>query len=641
MKRIFSIVLAVLMMLSALPTIAGAAESEELVNVALNRPNFAYYQSSSADPYGNCNHADKATDGDVTTQYYANYGDWYFVDLGAKYPIDSIKVNFGMNVNNTDSMKIYLSDDTMYDYREMYLNTKPTDRRIVFDASTASVQEGTSIVIKGNTWLELDVAGGTLENKTAQFVYIEKTGVLAINELEVYTAESNVAENAPYWVEVGAFKPAMAATYKITKGTEVTNYLPWYANDRNTATSYLAESITYTKSEASSDANYRNENLKQKLVIDLEKAYPINAIVYRPLAGYSGGYTIYVTNDPLNYGSANKFGADSLSNANQVCFTKPSTLSENAYRYVVVESTEFTVSAGNYTQKLGISDLLVYTDATETLTEPVRSLSEGDNRAHLVSLFMPTSSNYTSTGNYNNVSDGMLTTSFYNTRTAGQDINVVIDLGEPQTIDYITATRGKFADNLNHNIKIFVTNDKSVLTGASKYENYKDKMTLVYEKTNNSAMSTSSMEVYPVNLTEKYRYVGAWIPDTSSFATYSRTNLASLDVYTKTENLKEVHTDLVLAQDSTTSSTFTANADKFINASGHTYTLFAACYDEFDNLVDVRKGTEVLKNGHEGPFVATVSVEDIDADEVSYVKLMLWDTDDDYRPIVISKKFDY
>ncbi len=537
MKRIFSIVLAALMIMSVLPVVAGAAESEGLVNVALNRPNFSYYQSASTDTYGNCYHADYATDGDLTTQFYTGYGDWYFVDLGAKYPIDNIRVYFGMNVSNSNSMKIYISDDSMYDYREMYLPTLPTDKRIIFDASTASVQEGSEYVIKGNEWIEFDVAGSTLENKTAQFVYIEKSGALAINELEVYTEESNVAENAPYWVEIGAFKPVMTSTYKISGGTIDEKYLPWYANDRNINTTYLAENITYTKTETSSDANFRNENLKQKFVLDLEAPYPINAIVYRPMNGYSGGYQIYVTNNPLSYGSANKFGADGLSNARQVCFTKPSTLTENAYRYVIVESTEFTVSAGNYIQKLGISDLLVYTDATETLTEPVRSLSEGDNRAHLVSLFMPTSSNYTSTGNYNNVSDGKLTTSFYNTRPAGQDINVVIDLGEPQTIDYITATRGRTADNLNQNIKIFVTNDRTVLTGASKYENYKDKITLIHEKTNNSAMTTSSMEVYPVNLTEKYRYVGAWIPDTSSVATYSRTNLASLDVYTKTENL--------------------------------------------------------------------------------------------------------
>ncbi len=538
MKKTISVILAFLLISSVSNVFAHDILSEEYVNVALNRPNFSYYQVASTEAYGNCYHADYATDGDLTTNFYTGYGDWYFVDLGAGYPIDNIKINFGMNVSNSDSMTIYLSDESMYGDRKMYTPTLPTDKRVIFDASAATPQEDSEYIIKENEWIEFDVAGSTLENKTAQFVYIEKTGNLIINELEVYTEESNVMENAPYWVEIGAFKPAMAATYKLANsGTELSEeYLPGYANDRNINTSYLGEAITYTRNETSSDPNYRNENLKQKLVIDLEEAYPINAIVYRPMNGYSGGYTIYVTNDPLSYGSANKFGADGLSNPQQVCFTKPATLTENAYRYVIVESTEFTVSAGNYIQKLGISDLLVYTDATETLTEPVRSLSEADNRAHLVSLLKTTSSNYTSTGNYNNVSDGKLTTSFYNTRTAGQDINVVIDLGEPQTIDYITATRGKTADNLNKNIKIFVTNDKSVLAGASEYEANKDKITLVYEKTNEGAMATSSMEVYPVNLTEKYRYVGAWIPRASD-GTLSRTNLASLDVYTKTANL--------------------------------------------------------------------------------------------------------
>jgi len=637
MKKLLSLILAILLIISVLPMTAGAegeAETESIaVNVALNRPCFSAYQNEG--------YADLVTDGNRSTYFYCNYGIWFYVDLGAAYTVDHIKVDMMAN-NNADvhtgrrsNYSVYLSNT-----RITFGNSVPADA-----VAVDTVAAGATPVVDENDCYTIDVAGNTelsadVKSTAYRYVYISKPQSnvtsyqkqLGIEELEVYTKDE-VAETPFYEVEVAAFKPVLASSYGIaSNGSNVApdSSAPITAiasvvknvNDKKTTAFTTTDEIL---GKASDDASLA---LRQRVVIDLEEEYPLYGIVYRPnsTAQHRGGYNIYVTND-ASLGTLSLVHSQSGQLYVQDNYiTLPDAIKGESFRYVVVES--FSVQTNSaYNQVLGIADLRVY--SSSAVATP--SYATSGEALYLTSMHMPvTGVGASGTNPVTMANDGALTTSsrFYK---AGGPSTVVIDLQQPQTIDYVTMMTAGTGAYANGNMVVYATNDND---GA-----YDEDEDIVIHTVPSTGMVQGKMEMYPVTSAmqgKKFRYVCVSIPVGSGDA--SRGDIAIFDVYTKQSNFDEIGTNFAFIKSEENDTDYSLSFDRFF-ANGHSYKLIAAAYNKQNQLVAI-KTTDIAPDS-ESAVSAGVSLADIEDIENAYsIKQMLWDADS-LRPIVANAFYSF
>ncbi len=592
-------------------------EEKVLTDVALNRPGFSSH-------FNRENHPLKVTDGDLTTKYLFSNGAWYYVDLGTAYTIDTVKVLFG---NNYEHGEI----DTNYN---VYLsNTRMTSDTLPADVVTIGEIAGTSKEVGEDGYTDFDVTDET----KYRFVIIKHTKRIDIYDIKVMTADA-VAEDASWMVEVGAYKPIFATT---ANGA----YLPYYANDRDSSTAYESKDVIWTEGVTA------DPGTEQSVILDLGEAMPLHAITYYPTNFNRGGgvfehwrnqnVSIYVTNDPNNITDA------VVKNTNMGFFTNylelPEAIKGNSYRYVVITGgnvKKYQSDPAEYHRSLTMIELGVYSDSTAA--EPVYSFNT-DERAHLISYNMPAKANWDDlSGNANTVAlsypasiaDGDLTTEWAVYGGNAKDVYIMLDLGTPQTIDYVTAMSGKKynANNVNRAAEIFVSNTDEFST---------DNAVIMYTESVNGMQPQNRMRLYQASDAmngNKYRYVGVRIPDRrADGGTWARTDLVMLDVYTKEASLDEIFTEVTFEQDAEVATKFSVKADKLLSATGRDYKFIAVAYDDNDKLLGVKTATISPEKGVGAALDASVDfAEEEYADSVVYAKTMLWDMNGDLRPIVAS-----
>lgn len=628
MKRIFSIVLAVLMMLSALPTIASAADEVTLTNVALNRPGFATNEYvENGKPY----FADLATDGDVNTYFWNTYSGRYYVDLGADYTVDQINLNLSKTKADVwwQNITIYLCSS------RPNLNSTSAPEGSVSVYTSASTATGETDGI-----LEV-VTDETVRSSKYRYVFLVKSsGAIRISELEVLTPDD--ASSAKYLVEVGAFKPVFAASSAgSASGATVSNYLPWYANDRSMATTYHSDDIKWAASGAT------DPGIKQYFVVDLGESMPLYGVAYRP--DYGSGETenrynvrIYVSNDPNVLSTSNIVVTAHAMNLDNY-YELPASISGQNFRYVIVTNGDNTQREENSVtynhRKITIRDIKIYSDNQNGRT-PNYSISDTSKRAHLISYYMPITGDEHATYKLACVVDGDPLTRWVQ-GINGRATSARIDLGKPQKIDYITTAMGS-VENLNaaydnDNMIFFATNGSD-----NEYDSSED---ILLGSFDGGQMVLGSTYLFEApETTNKYRYVVIYAKDAdvSNDSVYPRINLGMLDIYTKESNLDEAHTSIKFTRDASDTNKFTVAADKFISATGRKYKFIAAAYDASENLVEVKSADISVNNGMEGPITSSVSFADSEnLSNIATVKTMLWDFDDQYRPVAASEKFSY
>ncbi|MBQ8588267.1 MAG: hypothetical protein IJ454_02640, partial [Clostridia bacterium] len=321
----------------------------------------------------------------------------------------------------------------------------------------------------------------------------------------------------------------------------------------------------------------------------------------------------------------------------------------DTYRYIVVESTGKEYSDGYQYHALGISDMLIYTDSNSGVTAPELGGNSG-NRTHMISKTMPTITGGTNMDGVcpENLTDEDITTV---SEMGGSNASryVYVDLGKPQTIDYVTAyLPNKSATWVNKGNIIFVTNtlvDKAELRyDASRGD-------AIMHIMSSEGMTPGQMELYTASEEmqgNKYRYVVYAIIDsdddtdcwdstqTENAPDVIRMSLSSLDIYTKEKNLSEVHTDITFAQGSSNLE-FTVSSDRFFSATDGNYSLIAAAYNEDGDFLYAE--TKELDLGYCKENVLRDKIVLSDAGDVDRVKMMLWDAKNEIRPVVSSKTF--
>ncbi len=605
MKKLLSLFLSVIMIMSALPVIAGAEAT--LTNVALNRPGF------SKTYYGTY-HPQYATDENIKTSYMYHLGGWYYVDLGAKYEVDSVDLLLGERNTN---YKVYLS------------NTRPT-------IETPTISEAAVLEV-GTTAATTDASGYTniaiSDDTKYQFVIVQHTKGLEILDIKVMTPD---ADSNFYMVEVGAYKPTFAAS------TDGEAY-PYKANDRDIDTVYLAEDVIWTE-------GVTNDPLvEQSLIIDLGTAMPLHAVTYHPTNHNLGGgnyehwrsqnVSIYVTNNPNDLTDAVVKGENMKYLSNYI--ELPDAIKGNSYRYVVINGgkvQKYQSSPAEWHRSLTIVDLGIYSDSTAA--QQTYSFNTND-RTHLISYGADAKANadtwsgnntYKHLADPNNITDGDLTTEWdlWKNATALAEGYIMIDLGKPQTIDYLTAMSGDgyTTDDVSRSAEIFVSNTADFTTTGA---------TVMHTEGENGMQPQNRMRLYTASSAmngNKYRYVGMRIPATSGRV---KSDLVLFDVYTKEANLDEAFTEIIFEQDASVETKYSVKADKLLSVTGRGYDFIAGAYNSDGALIDVRISTVTPVKGVGAALSASVDFADSDCkNDISYVRTMLWDTKN-IRPIVASQ----
>jgi len=627
MKRIFSIVLAVLMMLSVLPTIASAADEVTLTNVALNRPGFASNEYvENGKPY----FADLATDGNVNTYFWNTSAGRYYVDLGADYTINQINLNL-----STVNADVWWQNITIYlcSSRPNLNSSNAPDGSVSIYSSTSTATRETDGILEVET-------DETVRKSKYRYVFLVKSsGAIRISELQALSSDDT--SNATYQVEVGAFKPVFAASGAgNTSGTTVSNYLPWYANDRSMATTYHSDDIKWATTAT-------DPGIKQYFVVDLGESIPLYGVAYRP--DYGNGEVenrynvrIYVSNDPNVLSTSNIVVTAHANNVDNY-YELPASISGQSFRYVIVTNGDNTQRAENSVtynhRKITIRDIKVYSDNKNGRTTNY-STSDTSKRAHLISYYMPITGDEHGTYKLACVVDGDPLTRWVQ-GINGRATTAKIDLGKPQKIDYITTAMGSVevlgAAYDNDNMYFFATNGTD-----NEYDSSEDILLGSFDGSQMLAGSTYLFEA--PETANKYRYVVIYAEDAdvSNNSVYPRINLGMLDVYTKESNLDEAHTSIKFARDTSDTNKFTVAADKFISATGRKYKFIAAAYDASENLIEVKSADISVNKGMEGPITSSVSFAGSEnLSKIATVKTMLWDFDDQYRPVAVSQEFSY
>lgn len=590
MKKAIGLLMAILIILSAAPILA---EETVLVDVAQGRAGFSSFQ------YGGF-HAGYATDGDETTKLInGGSNPWYYVDLGAAYPLEKIEVLLGDTGVATHHINWQIS----------LTNQRPlTSDALSNDTKTVIYSQGETDPGLEN-YVVIDVP--EVEKGNAyRFVAMEKFesgSAISIAEIKVFTQETNVT-NPEWLVEIGQNKPAFASTFYPT-------YMAWKAVDRDINSTWVSRGTTKG----------------QRFALDLGTAYPLRALVFRTrnIELERKNFKIYGSNDPyfvqkdLIYEQGE---VPILWSSNFI--DVPEQLWGNSYRYVTLEKEATNGS------ELSISELLIYTTSTAAAANTVNS-----ERAILISRDLPVTANqYTNTAPNlpSNINDTWADTA-YNQSSTTNDLAAFIDLGSPQSVDYITFASHAAMSLYRNNLQIVVTNDPSFAVANDVVVH--SQSGIIVEQLGLTTGPLLLFYATPQMENNKYRYVGVrFIKHTDGI---SRATVNVLDVYTKKSRLKEVYAPFTVQQNQDSyGSIFTANTT-LVSVTGKPYTLIAAGYDKDGKMVDViTKDIPISEQGVAQQINETLDFTGSAAKrEIRTVKTMLWDTLSASRPIIKNKNF--
>lgn len=620
MKRLFSFLLSVSVLLSALPP--AAANEDKGTNVALNRPGFSLSHAGA-------DHADRATDGDSSTAFYMSGGKtedkgdfdetaWYYVDLGAEYTIDSIDLTMDAAAPaHLVGYEVYLSNT-----RASATSVPQAEEKTVVRAAedTCSMQ-----IAGGKASVTIDVAGQNITDRY-RFVYVSKTDAgtndgINLKELAVYTKDE-VAPDAPYWTEIATHKPSFAASH-------MPGYAAFMGNDRNVATEYISRGVT---------------PVAQRYVVDLGAQYPLSAVVFRTRESASiekerQGYEIYGTNDNLfvDMDLFHDQGAEIAPFGNKF-YAVPEEFQEKTYRYVVVQKTYSSVNA--YSLDMSVKDLLVYTP------EKVEKTGGSSDKTFLVSRDTPVTISCENRADYpkeylNDNSIGNATTWLGAVgTTTSTEVYCYMDLQKPQSIDYVTYALSDFA-NYSYGLTVVASNDPSFApeNDAVLYEAKNADGVYFSPVKSNTTGSIILFEATEAMQGQKYRYVGMRFP---ANGTMVRGGASIFDVYTKQKNMdNESHNGVTFSRNADGGSVFSLSSGAFLSVTGRPYLFLAAAYDAKGALLEVRHNSlRVDKQGVYQELSSSVDFSDSPAaGSICEVKTMLWDSYDALRPVVAAQSF--
>ncbi len=596
----------------------------KLTNVALNRPVFTSWTNKDNEPA-------RMVDGQAETAWISNKltsGNtsvisgqyiWALIDLGADYSIDEIRIltedNDSYISRDRQNYKVYVTDTRPE--TNLAPNT-PIDVRGMTEVYAApSLANGTACAPAENV---IDVASveATQGNKY-RYVLLQKSNVAdsgnntghwywAIREVKVNTADESAAD-ATYWKEVAKNRPAFAG-----KIYQDDTYAARNAIDGDVSTVFIAADWS--------------AGIRSRLVIDLEKEYPIEAVVYTPryTANELKGFEIYATNDNLfqNMALIHKQSNDTEVNYGHLYYEAPEGLSGKTFRYIVVQAD---VSNNN----LSVSDLKVYA-SDMTAAQPFMS-----NRAYVTSINSPVSSDCNESGYpFKNLTDVESSTACLISNGNNGSGYLSVDLLKPQTVDYVTYAIEGF--NLYHyGMEVIASNNKDLSEGVVLYSAKGADGSYFCPVTETD---TKGILVFPATEEmegNKYRYVGLKFPKNTKTPTQLVRGGANLfEVYTKEANLQEALSGMSVSQEGTT---FTASINDLVTFTNSDYTFAVAGYDRNGKVIDV-KTAKISKPAqgkrHTTAITATVDFSDCEErGKIANVKAMLWDDiGNTVRPVI-------
>lgn len=594
-----------------------------LTNVALNRPVFASWTADINEP-------GRMTDGKKDTAWISNKLSasnvsvidgshiWALVDLGSEYTVDQIKIF-------TENNAAYISRDRQ-DYKVYVTNTRPdtnvTPNTAVSVSDMIEVYAAPSIVngtdaASAENVIDVAAVKATLGNKY-RYVFLQKSNMpdssggeghwyWKINEIEVNTADE-VAEDAPYWVEIAENKPAFSGEVY-----DSDTYAARNAIDGNISTMFIA-------------SDWSN-GIKARLVVDLEQEYPIKAAVFTPR--YTGnemkGFEIYATNDNLfqNMTLIHKQSNDTEANYGHLYYEAPEALTGNKYRYIVVQADD----ANN---NLGINDLKIYT------SDKTAEKATDTDRTYLTSVNNNVLSDCAESENYpfKNLTDNDSATAclILSGKESGY---IAVDLLVPQNVDYVTYAIEGFS-LYHYGLEIVAANRADLSDGVVMFSAKNEDGSYFCPV---SETDTKGILLFPATaemVGNKYRYVGLRFPKNLNTSNQIvRGGATMFGVYTKGSNLVEAMSGASATLDGTTVK-FAIN--DFLTNGDLTYNFIAAGYGHAGDLVDVKtveiKNTkQLLRNTV--PVTATIDFEDEEKNTRIYaIKVMLWDNCTSIRPII-------
>lgn len=603
--------------------LASSDYQATLTNVALGRPVFTSWTSSSNEPT-------RMVDGKTSTAWVSNKmtsgGNavisgkyiWALVDLGAEYTVDEIKIL-------TEDNDSYISRDRQ-DYK-VYVGKMRPDTNVAPNTpidvtgmtevyAAPSISDGSACAPVENI-INVAAVPKTGGNKY-RYVLLQKTNIAdesgetghwywAIRDIQVNTSDE-YAKDGTYWVEAAKNRPAFAG-----KVYQDDTYAARNAIDADISTAFIA-------------ADW-GAGIRSRLIIDLEKEYPIEAVVYTPRynANELKGYEIYATNDTLCQDMAliHKQPNDTATNYGHLYYEAPDALSGNKFRYVVVQAD----TANN---NLGILDLKVYT-SDMSVDYPYMA-----NRTYVTSINTPVSSDCGESGYpFKNLTDVESSTACL-VSSGNASGYLSVDLMKPQTVDYVAYAIEGF--NLYHyGMEVIASNNKDLSDGAVLYSAKNADGTYFCPV---SETDTKGIILFPATEEmkgNKYRYVGIKFPKNTKTATQLVRGGANLfEVYTKGENLQEALSGMTFVQNGTV---ITASVNDLVTLNDSNYTVAVAAYDESGKQIDV-KTAEIPKptqgKRHATPISVTVDFAGCEERaKIETVKAMLWENmSDTVRPII-------
>ena len=629
MKRFLAIFLSALMLFSTMSVTAIEVEDETpeasietpevsvdtRTNVALNRPVFTSWTADVNEP-------DRMVDGDIATGWVSGKFTasgttvidgsyiWALVDLGTEYTIDEIKITVDDNAS-------FISRDRQ-NYSVYVTNTRPETNipincpvdtmgmtEVYTAPSVADTTEGAPVENVINV-ANIDATQG---NKY-RYVFLQKSNVIdetakaaggtgmghwfwKINDLQVLTSD-DVAEDAPYWIEVAKNRPAFAGeTY------QGDTYAARNAIDGNVLTAFIA-----------SDWGL---GIKSRFVIDLEKEYPIEAVVYTPRYndGELHGFEIYATNDnTFEYmAQIHKQPLNAAVDYGHLYYETPEALSGKKYRYIVVQADD----KHNY---LGINDIKVYT------SDITAEKASDTDRSYIASVNCAVTSDLDESASYplKNLTDLDSATACLITSTTAQTGYLAVDLVKPQTIDYVTYALEGFG-NYHYGMEVVAANKPDLSDGVVMYSAVDDESQYFCPI---STTDTKGILLFPATEEmegKKFRYAGIRFPRQDRV----RGGANLFEVYTKGSNLGEAMSSAEITKDGYA---FTLTIKDFLTIDNN-HTFVGAVYDTDGRLLEVK--TAPLNNANQLVRNTADATATIDFADSAYagsnvtVKLMFWE----------------
>lgn len=621
MKRFLAILLSALMVFSTISVMAAEVEETTLTNVAFCRPVFTSWTSGANEP-------DRMVDDDPTSGWVSNKFTasgatvidgsyiWALVDLGSEYTIDEIKITVADNAN-------YVSRDRQ-NYSVYVTNTRPetnlpvncpVDTMGMTEVYTAPSLADTTEGAPVENVIDVAAVEATQGNKY-RYVFLQKSNIIdeaakaaggtgmghwfwAINDLQVLTSD-DVAEDAPKWIEVAKNRPAFSGEVH-----ESDAYAARCAIDGDVSTAFIA-------------SDWGN-GIKARFVVDLEKEYPIEAVVFTPRYSPAElyGFEIYATNDNTfeHMAPIHKQPLNAQVDYGHLYYEAPEALSGKKYRYIVVQSDD----ANN---NLGINDLKVYTSDI-TADRPFMI-----NRSYVTNVNNPvvTDCGQNSTYPFANLTDNDSATVCL--VSSGNDSAYIgVDLVVPQSIDYVTYALKGFP-NYDYGMEIVASNNADLTDGVVMYSAVDDEGN--YFCPTGTTGDTKGFLLFPATeemMGNKYRYVGMRYPKNLTTSTQIvRGGATMFNVYTKGSNMSAAMSNAEITK---AGYAFTLTIKDLLTINDK-LSFIGAVYDTDGTLLEVKtadvKPAKKL-NRSTTEVSATIDFADSDyADSNATVKLMLWDS---------------